>query len=85
MADRKIAIANVWHENHSGHTNLVQRMEVLHNNTIWDDWIILADSDEFHEYPGSIPKYLNSIGSRGKNLVYGRFKVGTRIQRSIRS
>lgn len=50
-------------------------MEVLQNRTRWDDWIILADSDELHEFPGPVVEYLRGLEAEGMNLVYGRMKV----------
>lgn len=38
------------------------------------DWIVVADSDEFHEYPGhDISKFLFAIDAEGYNLVNGIF------------
>ncbi len=38
------------------------------------DWIVVADSDEFHEYPGNnISRFLSVIEAEGYNLVNGIF------------
>lgn len=38
------------------------------------DWIVVADSDEFHEYPGNnISRFLSVIDAEGYNLVNGIF------------
>lgn len=38
------------------------------------DWIVVADSDEFHQYPGNnITTFLNKLDSKRINLVNGLF------------
>lgn len=38
-----------------------------------DDWIIIADSDEFHEYPKAAAAFLRDAERLGVNFVRGRF------------
>ena len=40
------------------------------------DWIIVADSDEFHAYPGRrVQPFLNSLDAQGYNYVNGIFQI----------
>ncbi|CAL6334343.1 glycosyltransferase family 4 [Bathycoccus prasinos] len=50
-----------------------QAHKLLHC-TSREDWIIVADSDEFHEYPGNnVSEFLFKIGAQGYNVVNGIF------------
>ena len=45
----------------------------LHACTKLHDWIIVADSDEFHEYPNHVRKFFDQLDAQGYNLVNGLF------------
>lgn len=50
-----------------------QAHKLLHC-TILEDWIIVADSDEFHEYPtNNVTVFLKSLDTQGINVVNGMF------------
>ena len=50
-----------------------QAHKLLHCSSRYD-WIIVADSDEFHEYPGgNVEQFLRKMDKKGVNVVNGVF------------
>lgn len=75
LHSRNVSVTNLWHANFTFNTNLYQRLEVLERYTKRNDWIVLADSDEFHAFPTKIPEFLEGMEQKGYNVVMGIMQV----------
>lgn len=63
----------VWLGQYSADAHLKLKLEVLQRVPV-RDWIIITDSDEFHDYGGmTAPQFLETCTRRGYNWVKGYF------------
>lgn len=63
----------VWLGQYSAEAHLKLKLEILERVPI-RDWIVMADSDEFHDYGGmTAPQFLEKCTNQGANWVKGFF------------
>jgi Glycosyl transferase family 2 len=71
--DYPVSVSTVFCEPHTWPLQNLLRNRAQDQYMSDNDWAIIADIDEFQEYPSSLAALLRSCEERGENSIYGSF------------
>lgn len=67
------ALPKLWIAPYTSDSMWAQRRALQQEVARPEDWVLSADVDEFHEYPTSLPKFLDWCAARDIDCVHGPF------------
>lgn len=73
LANYSIEPAELWIAPYTSDSMWNKRREIQQRYAKENDWIISADTDEFHEFPESLETFLRYCDKKGVNCVQGVF------------
>lgn len=75
---------DVWIGTFSSETKAWHRERVANAALLPDDWLVVADVDEFHQFPDDLSRFLDTVEASGANYVVATWEDRVSIDGELR-